>query len=70
MLLPLMPHDYIQANTNGRLHAAHEPSIAPTNRGFLYGDGVFETLHAYGRKLFHRSRRTVIIDPDPFHQRA
>ena len=52
MLLPLMPHDYIQANTNGRLHAAHEPSIAPTNRGFLYGDAIYEVWRTYHGVIF------------------
>jgi len=36
-----MPTHYIQANTNGRLHPASEPSITPLNRGFLYGDVIF-----------------------------
>jgi branched-chain amino acid aminotransferase len=52
MLLPLMPHDYIQANTNGRLHAAHEPSIAPLNRGFLYGDAIYEVWRTYHGVIF------------------
>jgi branched-chain amino acid aminotransferase len=52
MLLALMPHDYIQANTNGRLHAAHEPSIAPLNRGFLYGDAIYEVWRTYHGVIF------------------
>lgn len=47
-----MGPDYIQANTKGRLHAADEPSVAPLNRGFLYGDAVYEVWRTYERVLF------------------
>jgi branched-chain amino acid aminotransferase len=43
---------YIQANTNGRLHPADEPSLCPLNRGFLYGDAVYEVWRSYDRVLF------------------
>jgi len=39
---------YIQANTNGRLHDAAEPSLTVLDRSFLYGDAVYEvwrTVH-------------------------
>ena len=39
---------FIQANTGGRLHSAREPSLAPLNRGFLYGDAIYEVLRVYG----------------------
>jgi branched-chain amino acid aminotransferase len=38
---------FIQANTNGRLHSADEPSISPLNRGFLYGDAIYEVWRTY-----------------------
>ena len=47
-----MPSHYIQANTNGRLHAATEPSVPPLNRGFLYGDAVYEVWRTYGDVIF------------------
>ncbi len=47
-----MPADFIQANTNGRLHDAREPSIAPLNRGFLYGDAIYEVWRTYHGVLF------------------
>lgn len=47
-----MSADYIQANTNGRLHDAREPSIAPLNRGFLYGDAIYEVWRTYEGVLF------------------
>jgi len=47
-----MSRDYIQANTSGRLHPADEPSIAPVNRGFLYGDAVYEVWRTYHGILF------------------
>jgi branched-chain amino acid aminotransferase len=43
---------YIQANTNGRLHAANEPSISPLNRGFLYGDAIYEVWRTYHSVIF------------------
>jgi branched-chain amino acid aminotransferase len=43
---------FIQANSNGRLHCAREPSIAPLNRGFLYGDAIYEVWRTYHGVLF------------------
>ncbi|EEF60705.1 aminotransferase class IV [Pedosphaera parvula] len=43
---------YIQANTDGRLHPASEPSISPLNRGFLYGDAIYEVWRTYGCTIF------------------
>ena len=42
----------IQANTNGRLHAADEPSISPLNRGFLYGDAIYEVWRTHAGVIF------------------
>lgn len=47
-----MSSHFIQANTNGRLHAAHEPSISPLNRGFLYGDAIYEVWRTYHGVIF------------------
>ena len=43
---------YIQANTQGRLHAATEPSVSPLNRGFLYGDAIYEVWRTYHGVIF------------------
>ena len=43
---------YVQANTNGRLHPADEPSNTPLNRGFLYGDAIYEVWRTYDGVLF------------------
>lgn len=43
---------FIQANTNGRLHRADEPSITPLNRGFLYGDAIYEVWRTYEGVIF------------------
>lgn len=43
---------FVQANTGGRLHPADEPSIAPLNRGFLYGDAIYEVWRTYGGVVF------------------
>jgi branched-subunit amino acid aminotransferase/4-amino-4-deoxychorismate lyase len=47
-----MPTHYIQANTGGRLHPASEPSISPLNRGFLYGDAIYEVWRTYHGIIF------------------
>lgn len=47
-----MSEPFIQANTNGRLHPAHEPSLTPLNRGFLYGDAIYEVWRTYHRVIF------------------
>jgi branched-subunit amino acid aminotransferase/4-amino-4-deoxychorismate lyase len=47
-----MPQHYIQANTGGRLHPAVEASIAPINRGFLYGDAIYEVWRTYHGVIF------------------
>jgi branched-chain amino acid aminotransferase len=44
--------DFIQANTNGRLHSAHEASLAPLNRGYLYGDAIYEVWRTYHGVVF------------------
>ncbi len=44
--------NFIQANTNGDLHDATRPSLSPLNRGFLYGDAVYEVWRSYHRSLF------------------
>lgn len=44
--------DYIQANTDGRLHDAAEPSISPLDRSFLYGDSIYEVWRTYDGVLF------------------
>ena len=37
---------------NDRLVPEAEAVISVSDRGFLYGDGVFETMRAYGRRVF------------------
>jgi branched-chain amino acid aminotransferase len=47
-----MSVSFIQANTNGRLHSANEPSLTPLNRGFLYGDAIYEVWRTYHSIIF------------------
>lgn len=37
---------------DGRKVQGHEATISVLDRGFLYGDSVFETLRTYGKRLF------------------
>ena len=43
---------YVQACSNGRLHDARTPAITPLNRGFLYGDAVYEVWRTYHDTIF------------------
>jgi branched-chain amino acid aminotransferase len=43
---------YIQANTDGRLHDAAEPALSVLNRGFLYGDAIYEVWRTYAGVVF------------------
>ncbi|MDP3070250.1 MAG: aminotransferase class IV [Opitutaceae bacterium] len=47
-----MTPSFIQANTNGRLHSATEPSISPLDRGFLYGDAIYEVWRTHQGVIF------------------
>ncbi len=50
----------MQYHLNGDLVPAEEATVSVRDRGFRYGDGVFETLRAYGGDVFewaaHRER--------------
>ena len=37
---------------NGEFHSAHDASVPLLDRGFLYGDGLFETIRVYDGKPF------------------
>lgn len=43
---------YIQANIDGRLQPADAPAIAPLDRGFLYGDAIYEVWRTYRGVIF------------------
>lgn len=43
---------YVQANSNGRLHDAREAAVSPLNRGFLYGDAIYEVWRTYHGVIF------------------
>ncbi|MDH5526761.1 MAG: aminotransferase class IV [Nitrospirota bacterium] len=40
---------------NGKLMRANDARISPFDHGFLFGDGVFETVRAYGGRVFESS---------------
>ncbi|MBI5396353.1 MAG: aminotransferase class IV family protein [Verrucomicrobia bacterium] len=41
---------------NGQFVPEQEAGVSPLDRGFLYGDGVFETLRCYEGKFFRLAR--------------
>jgi len=55
-------HEYIQANTNGHLHDARTASISPLDRGFLYGDAVYEVWRTYGSVVFAWAEHWVRLE--------
>jgi D-alanine transaminase len=61
---------------NGQLQPLNEAKISVLDRGFIFGDGVYEVIPVYGRRLFrfdeHMARLARSLDklriPNP-HQR-
>ena len=43
-------------NVNGRISGEHEAVISVFDHGFLYGEGVYETLRTYNRRPFMYER--------------
>jgi branched-chain amino acid aminotransferase len=41
---------------NGEIVAADEARVSVFDTGFLYGDGIYETMRAYGGRVFARNR--------------
>ncbi|HEY4127003.1 MAG TPA: D-amino acid aminotransferase [Gammaproteobacteria bacterium] len=41
------------AHLNGRFLPLTEAKLSPLDRGFLFGDGVYEVIPAYAGRLFH-----------------
>jgi branched-chain amino acid aminotransferase len=39
-------------NVNGRISAEHEAFVSVFDHGFLYGEGIYETLRTYDGRLF------------------
>ena len=44
---------------NGSLVPQDEARVSVLDRGFLYGDGVFETLRSYSGKIFHPDEHVI-----------
>ena len=44
---------------NGSLVSQDEARVSVLDRGFLYGDGVFETLRSYSGKIFHPDEHVI-----------
>lgn len=45
-------NDYVQANIGGTLRDAREMSVSPLDRGFLYGDAIYEVWRTYEGVVF------------------
>ncbi|WP_138004566.1 aminotransferase class IV [Halalkalirubrum salinum] len=44
--------DELQYHVNGEIVPAAEATVSVRDRGFMYGDGAFETMRAYGGSIF------------------
>lgn len=49
---PTSPHVADPVYLNGRFLPLAEASVSPLDRGFLYGDGVYEVIPVYSRRAF------------------
>jgi D-alanine transaminase len=47
---------------NGHYVAARDASISPLDRGFLFGDGIYEVVRALGGKLIEADRHWARLD--------
>src|SRR5438552_1558609 len=45
-------HSTNYAYVNGRFVPENEATVSIFDRGFLYGDGCFETMRVYGKRIF------------------
>jgi branched-chain amino acid aminotransferase len=45
-----------RVNVNGRITAPEEAAVSPLDRGFLFGDSVYETIRTYGGRPFRLAR--------------
>jgi branched-chain amino acid aminotransferase len=54
---------------NGEIVPAERAVVPVSDRGFLYGDGVFETLHAYGAVLFRMRQHLLRMQDAAEHLR-
>jgi branched-chain amino acid aminotransferase len=43
-------------SVNGRISGEHEAVVSVFDHGFLYGEGVYETLRTYNRRVFQYDR--------------
>src|SRR6059058_4553004 len=46
----------MQINMNGKLVPKEQATVSVFDHGLLYGDGVFEGIRTYGRKVFRLSQ--------------
>ncbi|MBM7624349.1 branched-chain-amino-acid transaminase [Sporohalobacter salinus] len=58
-------------NINGDILSLEEARISPLDRGYLYGDGIFETMRSYGSEIFkldehldrlYNSAQAILLD--------
>jgi branched-chain amino acid aminotransferase len=47
---------------DGRLYAPEQAKVSVFDRGFLYGDSVFETIRTYGGRLFALDRHLARLE--------
>ncbi|MEE8147960.1 MAG: aminotransferase class IV, partial [Longimicrobiales bacterium] len=47
---------------NGEYVPAEEARVSVFDRGFLYGDGIYETLRVYGGRVFKLEEHLVRLE--------
>lgn len=53
---------YLPVHLNGQIVSADEAKISVFDRGFMRGDGLFETMRTYGGKLFKLHQHMERLD--------
>ena len=52
----------MQVYLNGRYLPVHEAHVSVLDRGFLFGDGVYEVIPVYGSRLFRLPQHLDRLD--------
>lgn len=57
-----MAEPYLPVYINGKLMAAEDATVSVFDRGFTRGDGLFETVRAYGGQIFKLNEHLARLD--------
>jgi D-alanine transaminase len=60
--MPIMELPDTLCHLNGRTVALREAQVSVLDRGFIFGDGIYEVVPVYGRRLFRFEQHMARLD--------